>query len=118
MHISIVSDTHSRHATVATVVAILRERQVDCVIHCGDIEDGETVRLYQPPTNHFAFGNCDTDCAALRRAMADTGATLHEDFGFLELAGKKIAWTHGDDHVRFRGLENSDAYDYVFYGHS
>jgi predicted phosphodiesterase len=50
--------------------------------------------------------------------MDDIGATLHERFGHLELCGKNIAFTHGHDYTLLQDLEYSEAYDYLFHGHT
>ncbi|HBI45881.1 MAG TPA: YfcE family phosphodiesterase [Planctomycetales bacterium] len=118
MKIGVVSDTHSRHATVSLVLAELQARGVTTVIHCGDIEDQETVLLFRGLTTHFVFGNCDGDKTALRTAMAEVGATLHENFGHVEIAGRKLAFLHGDDKRMFHDVEYSGAYDFLFYGHT
>jgi putative phosphoesterase len=118
MKIGIVSDTHNRHVLVATALDLLRQRNVNVVLHCGDIEDDRTVRLFQGLETHFVFGNCDTDRSELARAMAETGATLHEAWGTLELEGRRLAWTHGDDKSLLRDLERSEHFDYLFYGHT
>jgi putative phosphoesterase len=118
MRVAVVSDTHNRYKTVDAVLSLLREHGVGLVLHCGDIEDAEVVRRFHGLTTHFVFGNCDDDREGLRRAMAETGATLHEHFGSLQLAGKNIAWTHGDDKRLFRDIEASGHYDYLFYGHT
>jgi putative phosphoesterase len=118
MRIAIVSDTHSRNHTVETVLSLLRERGISLVLHCGDIEDADTVRLFAGFTTHFVFGNCDSDRAELRRVMAQTGATLHEPFGDLELEGRKLAWTHGDDKRLLHDVEQSGYFAYLFYGHT
>ena len=44
--------------------------------------------------------------------------TLHEPYGSLELAGKKIAFIHSDDARLFRQLELANEYDFLFYGHT
>jgi putative phosphoesterase len=118
MKIGVVSDTHSRNATVERALALLRERGVTTVLHCGDIEDPETILLFRGLTAHFVFGNCDGDRDGLRAAVCQIGATLHEDFGHVELAGKKLAFVHGDDRRLFHDLEHSGAYDFLFYGHT
>jgi uncharacterized protein len=118
MKIGVVSDTHSRHATVSQVLAELQARGVTTVIHCGDIEDPETVLLFRGLTTHFVFGNCDGDKTGLRTAMAEVGATLHENFGHVEIAGRKIAFLHSDDKRMFHDVEYSGAYDFLFYGHT
>jgi uncharacterized protein len=118
MKLAVLSDTHSRYATVGRVRALLRDRGVDTVLHCGDIEDPETVLLFRGLTAHFVFGNCDGDRDGLRAAMRQAGATLHEDFGHVELAGKKLAFVHGDDKRLLHDLEHSGTYDFLFYGHT
>jgi putative phosphoesterase len=118
MRIGILSDTHNRYRNVETALGLLSDRGVDSVLHCGDIEDAQTVQLFQGFTTHFVFGNCDSDKAELRDAMDKIGVTLHEHFGSLEMEGRMIAWTHGDNQRLLRDLEQCGAYDFLFYGHS
>jgi putative phosphoesterase len=117
MQIAVLSDTHSRYQTVERVLESLQARNINFIIHCGDIEDAETVWLFQGFTVHFVFGNCDTERASLRQAIHGIGETLHEPFGHLELDGVKLAFTHGDDKKRLDELEWS-GFDFVFYGHT
>ncbi len=118
MRIGILSDTHGNRLMVNRALAELRERGITILLHCGDIDDAETVPLFRGFTTHFVFGNCDSDKAALREAMADIGATLHEHFGNLELEGVKLAFLHGDDTRMLRDVERSGHYDFLFYGHT
>jgi hypothetical protein len=117
MRIAVLSDTHSRYATVEAALSLIGEHGVDLILHCGDIDDAETVWLF-PGNTHFVFGNCDYDRTALRQAVYGIGATLHEPYGRLELAGARIAFVHGDVRPLLLSLENGGAYDYVFYGHT
>ncbi len=118
MRIGIVSDTHGNRLMVNLALAALRERDITTLLHCGDIDDPQTVALFRGFTTHFVFGNCDIDQAALREAMADIGATLHDHFGSIELEGVKLAFLHGDDKVLMRDVERSGHYDFLFYGHT
>src|ERR1700735_1692162 len=117
MRIAILSDTHSRYATIEAALNLAQEQRVELILHCGDIEDSEAVWLF-PGNTHFVFGNCDTDRASIRQAVYGIGATRHEPLGQLELAGAKIAWLHGDDQRLLRDVENQGAFDYLFYGHT
>src|SRR5207237_10854997 len=103
--ITVISDTHSNHATVESALDIVRRRQVTHVIHCGDICDPQTVSLFHGLTAHFVLGNCDFDRESLREAILAVGATLHEPFGHLEIDGVKLAFAHGDDKSLLDGLE-------------
>jgi hypothetical protein len=118
MRIGILSDTHSRYQTVETALRLLQDRHINLVLHCGDIEDAETVWLFEGLTAHFVFGNCDTERASLRQAVHGIGETLHEPFGRLELDGVRIAFLHGDDRRLLRYVEESGSYDFLFHGHT
>jgi putative phosphoesterase len=118
MRIGIVSDTHGNRGMVSLALGELRERGITTMLHCGDIDDPQTVELFRGFTMHFVFGNCDIDKGALRAAMADIGATLHDHFGSIELGGVKLAFLHGDDTRLMRDVERSGYYDYLFYGHT
>jgi putative phosphoesterase len=118
MRIGIVSDTHGRNVTAGLALAELRERGITTVLHCGDIDGPATVALFRGLTAHFVFGNCDDDREEICEAIDAVGATLHEPFGCLELEGKRIAFVHGDDRALLRELEHSEAFDYLFYGHT
>jgi putative phosphoesterase len=117
MRIAILSDTHSNYATVEAAVKLADQRRAELLLHCGDIDDTETVGLFSPNT-HFVFGNCDNDRASLRLAIQSIGATLHEPYGNLELAGSRLAFVHGDHKRLMNDLEHRGAFDYVFYGHT
>jgi putative phosphoesterase len=117
MKIAILSDTHSRYATIEAALQRVEERHVELILHCGDIEDGEAVWLF-PGKTHFVFGNCDTERASIRQAVYGIGATLHEPYGSLDLDGVKLAFIHSDDRKLFRDLEHGGQFDYLFYGHS
>jgi uncharacterized protein len=118
MQIAILSDTHSRQQTVKAVLGILKKRKIRRILHCGDIEDVETVRLFHKFTTHFVFGNTDWDKERLRSAIKEIGATVHEPFGNLEWSGCKIGWIHGDDKRLLHDLEASEHFDFLFYGHT
>jgi len=118
MRIAIFSDTHSRYATVEKALRLLQERKINVVLHCGDIEDSETVWLFQGFTAHFVFGNCDTERHSIRQAVHGIGEHVYDGYGYVELEGVKIAFTHGDDPRLLHDLEVSGAFDFLFYGHT
>jgi putative phosphoesterase len=117
MKIAIVSDTHSKHGTVRAALDEAARRGAELILHCGDIADAETVRLF-PAHTHFVFGNCDHDRDGMVRAIEEIGATIHHSFGHVELHGTNIGFVHGDDGTLLRDLEQADAFDFLFYGHT
>lgn len=138
MRVGIVSDTHDRATTVKAAVTILRDRDIDVIFHCGDIETIETVHLFADFQTHYVLGNWDGDwitgvnCGRaprseagtkrdtfrLRAAIEAVGSRLHEPSGDFELDGRQLAWVHGNDRALLRELESSGCYDYLFYGHT
>src|SRR5262249_13724577 len=118
MKVGIVSDTHDRFENISAALIEFRERGVELVAHCGDIESADAVRLFAEIPTHFVFGNCDWQPDRLRYAITDIGATLHEPFGELKLDGTAIAWVHSHDKRLFQSLSASGRFDYLFYGHT
>jgi uncharacterized protein len=117
MRIAILSDTHGREKAVRSALGHIANRGAALILHCGDIDDAATVRLFPAPT-HFVYGNCDMSRAEIRAAIEEIGATLHEGFGYLEIEGRKLAFIHGDDKGQMRALVNADTFDFLFYGHT
>jgi len=65
MKIAVLSDTHSRSATIHTALDLVVSHGVELIVHCGDIEDAAVVLLF-PRNTHFVYGNCDSDRAGIR----------------------------------------------------
>jgi putative phosphoesterase len=118
MRIGVLSDTHGRIEAVLTALAEFRERGVELIVHCGDIDTPQCAERFIGWDAHFVFGNCDWDRDGIRESIGRISATLHEPFGHLELDGTSIAWIHGDQPHLFRDLEASNAFDYLFFGHT
>src|SRR5438067_12894450 len=97
MRIGVVSDTHDRQEAVAESVRLLLEQKVELILHCGDIESPETVRVFKPIPTHFVFGNWDKDRVKLAAAIKDIGGTYYESFGVLTLFEKRIASVHSHE---------------------
>ena len=116
MRIAVISDTHSRTSSVLDALKAMAERGVERILHCGDIQDGETVRLF-PPHTHFVLGNCD-DKDEIADAARSINATFHGAWGEMEIAGQALAFTHGDEFSLLHDLEFADAFDFLFHGHT
>ncbi|SFI44923.1 YfcE family phosphodiesterase [Planctomicrobium piriforme] len=118
MLLGVVSDTHGHIRNTLEAVTRLAGFDITAVLHCGDIVSPGIVPLFAEWPTHFVFGNCDEDTAELRAAIGDVGQTCHGRFGELELDGRKIAFLHGDDGLRFRETIAGGKYDLVCYGHT
>lgn len=117
MRVAIVSDTHSRENTIRKALRMIDPYKVEMILHCGDIEDADVVPLF-PPITHFVFGNCDTDRLGIHQAVDDCGATMHESFGHVSIGGLELGFIHGDGATALRELIASEAFHFVFHGHT
>ena len=59
MQIAVLSDTHSRYATVEKALQLLQARKINVVLHCGDIEDAETLNQWLAVIITEGGGYCD-----------------------------------------------------------
>ena len=118
MLIGVVSDTHGHIEYARQAARMLESLEVELVLHCGDIGSALIPAVFADWPTHYVFGNVDWDEIPLREAIQAAGGTCHGRFGSLELAGKRIALLHSDDHFLFRETIASGEYDLVTYGHS
>ncbi|MBX3436272.1 MAG: YfcE family phosphodiesterase [Planctomycetaceae bacterium] len=118
MRLGIISDTHGHLRYAAEGVAALQSAGVDAVLHCGDIGVPALIPLFAGWPTHFVFGNTDQDLVDLRFAIEEAGQSCHERFGDIELGGRRIAMTHGDDTARLMSAISSQDFDLVCYGHT
>ncbi len=115
--VGILSDSHGDAAATARAVAILTERGVVQLFHCGDI-CGEAVldELAGHPCS-FVWGNCDSPTPALNRYGERLGLCRLLPPQRIELAEKCIAVFHGHERG-FDAAAGGDGLDYLFYGHT
>jgi putative phosphoesterase len=118
MRIGVISDTHGHMGFTSAAVELLRERNVEVVLHCGDIGTPDVVGLFVDWPTHFVLGNTDYDAESIRDAAEENGMHFHGRFADLTLAGRRIAVLHGDDHRRFYETVSGGEYDLVCYGHT
>lgn len=118
MRIGIVSDTHGHVRNTLQAISQLNELNVDVVIHCGDIGSPQVVPLFSGWPTHFVLGNVDHDEAALQWIVSEEGQTFHRRFARIELDGRLIAVTHGDDGDLLSDAIQSGEYDLVCTGHT
>lgn len=118
MLLAVVSDTHGHVPFTLDAIREIERRNVDLVLHCGDIGSASVAALFAGRPTRFVFGNVDRDEAGLRHAIRDAGVECDGDFGDLELAGRRIAYLHGHDEARLAEAIQSGEYDLVCHGHT
>ncbi len=119
MLIGILSDTHDRIDALVIALHMLRGRNVEHYIHCGDVGGGQRVldQLAGLPVT-FIWGNNDWDVAALEDYAAGLGLSCGGRFVELTLGGKSFAVTHGDDSALKKRVLDGQQHDYLLLGHS
>lgn len=118
MRIGVVSDTHGHLTNSLAAVRMLESLEVETVIHCGDIGSPAVPELFQAWPTHFVYGNVDYDAKELEMAVVRAGLFWHGAAGAIELGGRRIAFTHGDNPLLFQQLVTSGEADLVCYGHT
>jgi putative phosphoesterase len=116
--IGILSDTHDRIDNTVAGLNLLQQAGVSFYIHCGDV-GGEPIldQLAGLPAA-LVWGNNDWDRRTLTRYAESLGIQVFPTLAELELDGKRIAVTHGDDPRLFRQIIDRQQHDYLLYGHS
>jgi putative phosphoesterase len=117
MRIGIISDTHDQVARTSKAVSLLIAEAAEVLIHCGDLTGPSIVHECGGLPSYYVFGNNDFNKRGLREAMVAVGGVCLGDGGLVELAGKRIAVTHGDEIGEVRRLM-AESPDYLLYGHS
>ena len=118
MIIGILSDTHDHADAMAAGLSALAAAGAQFYVHCGDIGSQRCIDLLAGLKVAFVFGNTDFDRVALARYAQTIGVPCYGNFADLDLGGKKIAVTHGDDfRLKQRVLANQQ-HDYLLLGHT
>ncbi|MCA8989884.1 MAG: YfcE family phosphodiesterase [Planctomycetaceae bacterium] len=117
MKIGVVSDTHGNLKNTERAVKLLKQHDLETILHCGDICGAEVVEMFSEWPTHFVAGNCD-DPDLMRFAVEQAGQNWHGEFGDLTIGPRTIALLHGHDSTRFEAACRSEIYDLICYGHT
>ena len=119
MQIGVIADTHDNVAAVEAAVERFEARDIEVLIHCGDVIAPPVVPFFEGFELHTVLGNNDGEVGGLERAHADLGkgSQLHGRFAELRIDGVDIAVLHGEDLAEVDAHAASGEYDFVFYGH-
>jgi len=123
MLIAIISDTHGNSATFFKFAAWARQNKIKEIIHCGDIGFASFAKEMTEllPDIHFnlVIGNMDNDEESIGKMLA-TNQSPNVNFcgktGDIEIANKKIGFTHKPDDARKLAL--TGRFNLVFFGHT
>jgi putative phosphoesterase len=118
MILGILSDTHDRERMMAAGIRALRQAGAEFFIHCGDVGGQGVLDLLAGLPAAFVWGNNDFDRRTFARYAAAIEIQCLDTFGRLELGGKSIAVTHGDDFRLIKRILTEQRDDYLLLGHT
>lgn len=121
MRIGILSDSHGKSKRVRKAVALLTERGMDALVHCGDLceEDDLALLAAAGVPVYLVAGNMDHPLVDdLRTAAKKLGVHFAADFVAVHLDdGRYLAATHG--HLTtLDDLVCGGQFSYVCHGHT
>lgn len=117
MKIGVLSDSHGRVEMTARAVSLLRDAGAERLIHLGDVETERVLEELLALPTHIVFGNCDWDIAGLTRYAQSLGLTVAHPSGQMEVAGRRIAFTHGHLESRMHAAL-AEGVEYLLHGHT
>ena len=116
--IGIVSDTHENEETMKKAAAIFKVKNVDFVVHCGDIISPPMLEHFKGLKMKFVFGNNDGEVNGLINKCKEFGFEEIKDELEFEYKGKKFYVYHGTKINKLDSAIKSNKYDYVLTGHT
>ncbi len=118
MLIGIISDTHNNIELTSKAIDLFREREVEFVVHAGDLTSPRMVELFKNLRCIFVLGNGDIDVDYLNMECEKYGFGCMDHSCTFEAGGKKFIVFHGDNVPMFREAVASGEYDYIIKGHT
>ena len=119
MILGVVGDTHNRLSNVEKIIDIFNEKNVDKVIHTGDITQAKTLsrfsRLSCPLIG--VYGNNDLEEEGLKDVAEQNGFNFQLPPFLLKISNKKIAIFHEpEDFKNF--LKKDPSIQLIIHGHT
>lgn len=116
--IGIISDTHENEEAIKKAVKIFKEKNVEFVVHCGDIISPPMLEHFKGLKMKFVYGNNDGEKIGLNSKARELGFDEVTDEKEFEHKGKKFYVYHGTDKEKLDASIKSNKYDYVLTGHT
>ena len=115
--IGLISDTHENEEATKKAVVLFKRKNVDFVVHCGDIVSPPMLEHLQDIKTKFIYGNNDGEREGLRLMCQKLGFEEIQDEIEFEYYGKKFYAYHGTKSKILNDAISSEKYDYILTGH-
>ena len=118
MLIGLLSDTHDRIDAARAAVKMLRDNGAEYLLHAGDVCGEAVIDTLTGGPAGLVWGNNDGDRRSLAAYCKTIGVTCFDVLGEIEIEGKQIAITHGDDAGLLKQILRDQQHDYLITGHT
>ena len=121
MKIGIISDSHGKVRRLQAAIEALRERDIEALVHCGDIGGIKCMQLLGSCRikAYAVGGNTDRKVWQLEQAADEYGVHFASEVIGLPLDnGQSLIAAHGDDVQVLNELITEGQFSYVCYGHT
>ena len=118
MHIGLISDTHDNIYNIEKFVKICRDKNIDLVIHAGDIVRPESVKSFEGVRLIGVLGNNDIEEERLSLSSKRSAVNLKATFVKLNRIMYLIAVYHGTNAKKKSLVLQSGKYNVLVCGHT
>jgi putative phosphoesterase len=119
MKIGIISDTHDQNTRISKAVSVFQKHEIHHVFHCGDVTSLESIQWFCEFQLTLSFGNGDFLTGEMHQFLKSCNSKNQTGYQVeTELFGKKIGMTHSHLPDVLDKMIESQAYDYLFFGHT
>jgi len=118
MIVGILSDTHDKLPAMKAGLRVLSAAGATFICHCGDIGREPLIDLLAGLPSAFVWGNTDWDRYGLEEYAVQLGIKCLGHGGRIELGGKSVYITHGDEPAQVRRVLEEQKDDYLLLGHT
>ena len=121
MKIGIVSDSHGKAKRLAAALKTLADRQVEAIVHCGDVGSIQCVELLAATgvPAYLVPGNMDRHVERLQAAAESGGVHFAWEVVTVPIGqGRQLAVTHGNDEGVLQELIREQQFPYICRGHT
>ena len=119
MLVGVVSDTHNNIKNINLIISIFNQREVELVIHTGDITKESTLKKFLDLNCDLVgvFGNNDRNEPGLERAAEECGFEFHQPPFKITKFNRNIAIFHEPELINEYLSKNKDI-DIALHGHT
>lgn len=115
--IGFISDSHGEWLRTRHAIQLLEKKQVDCIVHLGDVETFEVLDELAGHQVTLVFGNCDYVSRLFDYAVR-IGIDVQHPAGTMKVGDLTIGFLHGHDESQYLRYLEDENIQVVAHGHS